>query len=141
MDVIHFTERATDPLTGFDATGARFLALIDGEGNSHISCVHLDSGASIQAPSITHAAVLLCVHGRFAVATEIPKARIDIYAGVGAVFDKGERYIIESPAGAIVLIIEADRLTAHASGISTPERMAGARWPSDTSDMRASQSQ
>jgi len=65
MHIIHFTSGATDPLTAFAATtGARFLALMEGQGDSHISCLHLNSNASIHSPSIEHAAALLCVHGR-----------------------------------------------------------------------------
>src|SRR5258708_9008556 len=38
--------------------------LSDGQGNSHISCVHLDMGGKIEAPSITHPAPPLIIHGR-----------------------------------------------------------------------------
>ena len=30
-----------------------------------------------------------------------------------------------------VLVVESDALTAHARGLSTPERIAGQTWPSD----------
>jgi hypothetical protein len=63
MDVIHFTQGATDPLNDFRAKGVRFLPLADGTADSHVSCAHLEPGATIQAPSITHAAALLVVHG------------------------------------------------------------------------------
>jgi hypothetical protein len=63
MDVIHFTRGAADPLSEFNATGARFLPLADGTGDTHVSCLHMEEGASIPAPSITHAATLLVVHG------------------------------------------------------------------------------
>jgi hypothetical protein len=33
--------------------------------------------------------------------------------------------------GAIILIVEAEELVPHARGVSMPERIAGARWPSD----------
>jgi hypothetical protein len=42
MQVIHFTHGATNPLKGFDASGASFLPLAYGEGNSHVSCLHLN---------------------------------------------------------------------------------------------------
>jgi hypothetical protein len=32
MDVIHFTQGATDPLTGFDSARSRFVPLADGTG-------------------------------------------------------------------------------------------------------------
>jgi hypothetical protein len=39
--------------------------------------------------------------------------------------------VIHFTHGAIVLIVEADSLTAHPRGISTPERIRGQTWPSD----------
>jgi hypothetical protein len=71
MDVIHFTRAATDPLKGFDASGASFLPLADGQGDTHISCLHLEMGGKIEAPSITHAAALLIVHGRVTIESDI----------------------------------------------------------------------
>lgn len=130
MDVIHFTQGATDPLSTFEAKGVRFLPLADGTGESHLGCAHLEPGATVNAPSLTHAATLLTVHGRITVTTHIG-ARINILAGMGAVFGKDEPYTIESDAGAIVLILESDALTPHARGISSPERIAGQTWPSD----------
>jgi hypothetical protein len=129
MDVIHFTSAATDPLKGFGATGASFLPLADGEGNSHISCLHLERNANVLSPSLTHAAALLCVHGRTTVKTTA--AKINIHAGMGALFEKNEAYSLTSEEGAILLIVESQELTAHARAISTPQRIAGATWPSD----------
>ena len=104
---------------------------MEGQGNSHVSCLHLDSNARIASPSLTHAAALLCVHGRLTITTSQPQIRIDIHAGMGCVFDAGEPYAIESATGAIVIIIESDSLTAHERGISSPERIAGATWSGD----------
>jgi redox-sensitive bicupin YhaK (pirin superfamily) len=129
MIVIHNIRGAADPLTDFDAT--RFVPLGDGHGNVHLTCLHMEEGGTITAPSIDHAAALLVVHGRISVTTTAPTIRIDIHAGMGCVFDAGERYALESATGAIVIIVEADPLAAHDRGISSPERIAGARWPSD----------
>ena len=131
MDVIHFTHGAADPLDSSDATGAPFLPLAKGEGNSHISCLHLETGAKVTSPSVTHAAALLVEHGRITVTTLHPLMRIGIHAGTGCVIDCEEPYSIESTDGAIVIILEADELSAHEPGISTPERIAVATWPSD----------
>jgi hypothetical protein len=131
MIIIHFTPGAADPLTGMGATGACFVPLMEGQGGSNVSCLHLDPKAAIVSPSLTHAASLLCVHGRITVATHNSPMRIEIHAGMGCVFDAGEPYSIESAIGAIILIVESDSLAAHDCGISTPARIAGARWPSD----------
>jgi hypothetical protein len=132
MRVIHFTHGAADPLNDFGATGARFLPLGCGEGNTHISCLHLETDAQVSSPSLTHAAALLCVHGRISVTTEVPKTKIDIHSGAGCVVEKNEPYSITSDSGAILLIVESQELTADARGISTPQRIAGATWPSDS---------
>jgi redox-sensitive bicupin YhaK (pirin superfamily) len=129
MDVIHFTHRATDPLRSLDSSGARFLPLADGNGNSHISCLHLEMNGKIESPSITHTAALLVVHGRITVETRTPQIRIDIHAGSGCIVEKGETYSLMSEEGAILLIVESQELSAHARAMSTPQRIAGATWP------------
>jgi hypothetical protein len=136
MRVIHFTHRATDSLESFDATGASFLPLADGQGDTHISCLHLEIGGKIEAPSITHAAALLIVHGRVTIESGIG-ARIKFSGGMGALFGPNEPYTLKSDTGAIVLIVESQELTAHARGISTPQRIEGATWPSDSLWMHA----
>jgi redox-sensitive bicupin YhaK (pirin superfamily) len=136
MRVIHFTNPATDPLTGFSATGASFLPLADGQGDTHISCLHLEIGGKIEAPSISHAAALLIVHGRVTIESDIG-ARIKFSGGMGALFSPNEPFTLKTDTGAIVLIIESQELTAHARGISTPQRIEGATWPSDSLWMHA----
>jgi hypothetical protein len=132
MNIIHFTRGATDPLEGFGAKGARFLPLADGQGDTHVACAHLDPGAEIQAPSLTHAAALLVVHGRITIVSEHGSTRnINIYAGVGAVAEPQEPYTFKSDLGAILLIVEAEQLLPHPRGISSPERIAGQAWPGD----------
>jgi redox-sensitive bicupin YhaK (pirin superfamily) len=132
MRVIHFTHGATDPLEGFDAEGAHYAPLADGHGDTHLSCVHLDPGATINAPSLTHAAALLVVHGRITIVSERGNTcNINIFAGMGVVFEPQEPYTFKSDPGAILLIVEAEQLLAHDRGISNPERIAGQTWPSD----------
>jgi hypothetical protein len=132
MNIIHFTHGATDPLKGFDAEGAHYVPLADGHGDTHLSCVHLESGATINAPSLTHAAALLVVHGRITITSGRGNPRnVNIYAGMGAVFEPQEPYTFKSDPGAILLIVEVEQLLPHERGISNPERIAGQTWPSD----------
>jgi hypothetical protein len=51
---------------------------------------------------------------------------------MGAVIADHEPYTIESVTGAIVLIVEAADLKPHARGTSSPERIAGPTWPSNS---------
>jgi hypothetical protein len=130
MDVIHFTKGATDPLESFGASGACFLPLADGQGDTHLSCLHLKKGGKIAAPSITHAAALLVVHGLVTIESEIG-ARINFSGGMGAMFGPNEPYTLKSETGAILILVECQELTAHARAISTPQRIAGATWPGE----------
>ena len=50
MRVIHFTHNAADPLQGFAASRASFLHLADGQGDTHISCLHLEMDAKLKHP-------------------------------------------------------------------------------------------
>jgi hypothetical protein len=61
-----------------------------------------------------------------------PGPRIKVSGGMGAVFSPNEPYTLKSDTGAIILIIESQQLTAHARAISTPQRIEGATWPSDS---------
>lgn len=49
MRAIDFTQAATGPLWN-PASGARYVPLADGVGTIHLSCLHLEPGAKIQAP-------------------------------------------------------------------------------------------
>jgi len=53
MRIIHFTLGATDPLKSFDAKGVHYVPLADGRGDTHLSCVHLEEGATINAPHLS----------------------------------------------------------------------------------------
>jgi len=131
MDVIHFTRGATDPLYAYDSQGVNFIPLADGAGDTHIGCVHVKPGGIVEAPSLTHAAAILVVHGRVQITHPRPFISAQVHAGMGCVFDANEPYTLRSDTGAIFLIVEADRWQAHERGISSLERIAGATWPSD----------
>jgi hypothetical protein len=136
MRVIHFTKPAADPLKAFGATAASFLPLADGQGDTHIGCLHLEMGGKIEAPSVSHAAALLIVHGRVTIESDIG-AKIHFSGGMGAVFAQNEPYTLNAETDAILLIVESLEFTAHARAISTPQRIEGATWPSDSLWMHA----
>lgn len=132
MQIVHFSENAADPLTAFGADRASFVPLADGGGDTHVSCLHLEPGGTVTAPSIDHAATLLVVHGRLNF-TSRGGHDIDLtlHAGMGCVVTAQEPYAFQTDLGAIILIVESTTLSPHARGISSPDRIAGATWPSD----------
>jgi hypothetical protein len=132
MNIIHFTEAAADALNSFGSSSAFFLPLADGQGDTHISCLHLEMNGKIEAPSITHAVALLVVHGRVSIEPDDTHAKINIHAGMGAVFSPNEPYALESGTGAILLLVESQELIPHTRALSSPQRIEGATWPSDS---------
>ena len=132
MHVVHFTYPATDPLEYFGAAGARFLPIADGQGDTHVSCLHLDMGGRIEAPPTSHATLILIVHGRVTIQIMDIGVGINFFAGMGAVLSQNEPYTLKADTAAILLLVESEQLTAHIRAISTPQRIEGATWPSDS---------
>jgi hypothetical protein len=131
MQVIHFTAGATDPLKQFRAGRTGFVPLADGWGDVHVSCLHLSAGARVCEPPVTHASTLLVVHGVVTFTAVEPRVVVEVFSGMGVVTTRGERYSLETSGGAIVMVVEAPVLEAHARGVSTPARIAGQRWPGE----------
>jgi hypothetical protein len=127
--IIHFTEGATDPFLNFRTRGARFVPLADGFGDAHVSCLHLKAGGRIPKLPLSQASAFLLVHGHLALAS--PKGRLELSPGVGLVVDSGGHCSLESPEGAIVILVQAPHLEATECGISTPSRIRSARWPGE----------
>jgi hypothetical protein len=130
MQIIHFTEGATDRLEGFQARHVRSVPLADGSGDTRLTCFHLSPKAHILDPPITHSNALLVVSGRVTVLF-LNGGRAFLSAGVGVVIDAGDRYSIESEKGAIIIAVECKELTPTECAISTPERIMGQRWPGE----------
>ena len=128
MRVIHFTEGATDFLKGFDAWRVRSVPLASGEGDVHITCLHLLSGSSVVGPPTTHDCALLVVLGRVIVHADM-SGHTNLSGGMGVTLESGEGYSLRSAHGAIIIAVEAPHLKATAQGISSPERIRGQRWP------------
>ena len=129
MKVIHFTERATDPLHSSRASKARFVPLAQGGGRTYVTCLHLLPGATVNRPPTEQDCVLLIVSGSAVVILDFPNLRVDLSGGVGVVIKAGESYSILTEHGAVAVAVNATGLCATAEGISTPERILGRPWP------------
>ena len=57
--------------------------------------------------------------------------RLELSPGVGLTMNADDRYRLMSETGAIILVVEAERLEATDAGKSTPERVWGALWPGE----------
>lgn len=139
MRVIHFTEGATDPVQGFCAHGVRVVPLADGAGQdeTYLSCLHFDPGGWIADPPVVRDTAILVVSGKVVlIGIEPVDMRLDLSPGVGITLNADEAYRMKSDTGAIILVVEAERLEATRGGISTPERIMGQLWPGESMPRR-----
>jgi hypothetical protein len=130
VQVIHFTERATDPLLESRALGSRFVPLADGSGDTHVACLHLAAGGRIPKLPLTQARALLLVQGEVVLVSGTTM-RMDLSAGVGVVLNAGDECALESRDGAILILVQGQHLEAHECAISTPRRIMGQRCPGE----------
>jgi hypothetical protein len=128
MQVIHFTEGATDWSTGFLANTLVLYRSSWAEGEALLRCLHLVPGMPINDPPTTHDYAHRVVQGQVLVIQD-PGGRANILCGMGMIINATARCRLKSERGAIVLAVESQRPEPTAQGISIPERIAGQHWP------------
>jgi len=132
VSIIYFVEGATDPIA---ARGVRYVPIAHGPEHcdTKVSCFHLAPGARMARAPCYQDSVLMVVQGRLiASSDQWAGAKIDFSGGMGAVLRAGEALSVKSDDGAIVVIVEASRLSATSQGISTPQRIMGQTWPGES---------
>jgi len=146
LNIVHFTHGSTDPLQGCRSHGVRVVMLADGAGadETYVSCIHIEPGGWVTDPPSGRDSVVLVVHGDVTLVETHPVTSRNAYPGtvhhngmspgVGVVLSADTRYRMESEAGAILIVVEAERLQATESGKSTPERVLGQTWPGEDLD-------
>lgn len=139
VQVVHFTEGATDPVQGFRSHGVRVVTLADGAGadETYVSCLHFEPGGWISDPPAVRDSALLSVYGEATLmgldadTGGIEGPRLELSPGLGLIVSADATYRLHSDSGAIVLVVEAERLESTEKGRSTPERIMGATWPGE----------
>ena len=137
LNVVHFTHGATDPLYGHRSHGVNIVLIADGGGadETYVSCLHFEPGGWVMDPPVGRDSVILVVHGEVTLDERCPSLiRHCLSPGVGLVLSADTPHRMESQTGAILIVVEAERLQATESGISTPDRIFGQLWPGETLD-------
>jgi hypothetical protein len=94
-----------------------------------VSCLHLEPGAWIADPPALRDSTLLVVGGEVSFIGSRPTGvRLELSGGVGLTLRADEHYRVESNPGAIILVVDAERLEPRREGLSTPDRVWGQRW-------------
>lgn len=74
---------------------------------------------------------MLTVHGSVTLIEDSFGMRLPVSGGMGVVLEANEYFTLESDEGGIMLLIQSRHLKALESGISTPQRIMGQRWPGE----------
>ena len=131
MKVIHFTEGAADFLESSRVSLTKFVPLLQGMGDTYLTCLHLLPGAMMVELPTSQACALIVVSGFMTANTFEPNVSVELRAGVGVVIEEGECYSLESREGAAVIAVNAERLGVSKEALSTPERVRGQIWPGE----------
>ena len=131
MKVIHFTEGAAEFFESSRVSLTKFVPLLQGAGDTYVTCLHLLPGAMMVELPTSQACALIVISGFMTVNTFEPNVSVELRAGVGVVIEEGEGYSLESREGGIVIAVNAERLNASKEAASTPERVMGQVWPGE----------
>jgi hypothetical protein len=128
MKVIHFTEGAAEFVESSRVSLTKFVPLLQGTGETYLTCLHLLPGAMLVELPTAQACALIVVSGFMTANTFEPTVSVELRAGVGVVIEEGEGYSLESREGAVVMAVNAERLNVSKEAVSTPERVMGQIW-------------
>jgi quercetin dioxygenase-like cupin family protein len=109
MKIISFAEREMESITVFDSVNAFSARLGAGEGEAHVYCVRFDPGGVIGEHPTGFGQLFLVVAGAGWVSGQ-DGSRVELKAGQGAYFDRGERHAKGSDAGMTAIMIQVASL-------------------------------
>ncbi len=114
MKVIEFTRSQAQPIELFNSVSAASLPLGHGHGGAHVHCVFFDAGGKIGEHPTGFAQLFLVIEGS-GWATGTDGRRIELRAGQGVYFERGENHSKGSETGMTAIMIQVSEL----GGITT----------------------
>ncbi len=131
MKVIHFTEGAAEQFESSQVTLTKFIPLLHGTADTYVTCLHFLPGASLVELPTAQECALLIVSGSATVLNWEPRFSVELHPGVGVLVEEGDGYALQSPEGAIAIVVNAERLNLSKEAVSVPERIMGQTWPGE----------
>jgi quercetin dioxygenase-like cupin family protein len=112
MRVIEFSREHARPIELFDSIAASAVHLGDGAGEAHVYCLHFEAGGMIGAHVAGFDQLLLVVAGE-GWAAGADGRRVNLSAGQGVFFARGETHSKGSEMGMIAVMVQASELEAE----------------------------
>ena len=109
MILLKFGREQADPIARFGSVRASSSALGSGTGPTHVYSVYLDQNSEIGPHPTGFCQLFLVVNGSGWVASENGE-RVEVVAGEGAYFEKGELHSKGSVSGMHAIMVQVDEM-------------------------------
>lgn len=110
MKIIAFSPAQAEPISLFESVGASSVPLGDGHGEAHVYCLHFEPGGQIGAHPTSFGQLFLVVAGSGWVSGG-DGVRVELMAGQGAYFARGEQHTKGSEHGMIAIMVQVHDLS------------------------------
>lgn len=111
MRVIDFSRSRAEAIVQYESAAAASVHLGEGRGEAHVYCIYLGPGGEIGAHPAGFGQLFLVVEGE-AWAAGADGLRIQLRAGQGAYFARGEVQSKGSDVGATAIMVQVSDLAA-----------------------------
>ena len=118
MKIINFSDRRPEPIDSFQSVRAFSARLGDGHGEAHVYCVRFDPGGKIGEHPAGFGQFFLIIEGSGWVSGQDGKI-VELSAGQGAYFSRGETHSKGSDAGMTAIMIQVKELHPTSAEDST----------------------
>lgn len=113
MKLIEFSQHFAQPIELFESLSASSVHLADGAGEAHVYCVYFGPGGKIGEHQARFGQLFLVVNGEGWAAGE-DGHRVELSAGRGVYFERGELHSKGSETGMTVIMVQVSDLEPHA---------------------------
>jgi quercetin dioxygenase-like cupin family protein len=117
MRVIEFSSSQAEPITLFGSMAASSRLLASGCGEAHVHCLRFEPGGEIGEHPTGFGQLFLVVEGSGWVASGRGR-RVEVHAGQGVYFERGERHSKGSDRGMTVLMVQVTELQLPATPVT-----------------------
>jgi quercetin dioxygenase-like cupin family protein len=112
--MVSFSAEQAEPIEHFESVGAASVRLGDGHGDAHVYCVRFEPGGKIGQHPARFGQLFLVVEGS-GWASGQDGVRVELAAGQGAYFGRGELHAKGSDVGMTAIMIQVRELEPAAT--------------------------
>jgi quercetin dioxygenase-like cupin family protein len=122
--VVEFTPELAEPISLFESVASSSVEIGGGSGEMHVYAVHFNANAQIGVHPTGFCQLFLVVQGSGWAAGEDGQ-RINLRAGQGAFFERGEMHSKGSETGMVAIMVQATRIDPKPAALAKRGNSAG----------------